>query len=331
MVGTMPEATPNANFTSLGGSSVHESENPEYREYRRQWMENPKKFIVREFPIHLDIEITNRCNLKCTFCDKLPLLAPDQFGDMDFDLYKRIIDEGGEHGLCGVKLSYRGEPLLHKQAAEMVAYAKQKGVLDIYFNTNGMLLTEKKSHQLIDAGLDRISISVEGTDPEAFEKDRIGARFDVILRNIDRLMNIRASRNVNYPRIRVQTVALPWIDLEEYSRFWGEHADETAAIDYKDVVNRDEELIDPEWACPQLWQRMTIEYSGEIMPCNNDDYRLLSPGAAPHKTVRECWLHEKVQAARDLHQKGMSHKPEACNGCPWRTTQILKKRDEMQG
>ena len=69
----MTKSVPNANFTFLGGQSVHESTDAKYLEYRRQWMENPKNFKVRDFPIHLDIEITNRCNLKCTFCDKLPL------------------------------------------------------------------------------------------------------------------------------------------------------------------------------------------------------------------------------------------------------------------
>ena len=73
-------AEPNANFVSLGGKSIHQSQDARYLEYRRRWMENPKNFMVEDFPIHLDIEVTNRCNLKCTFCDKLPYLKPEDFG-----------------------------------------------------------------------------------------------------------------------------------------------------------------------------------------------------------------------------------------------------------
>ncbi|MFC1823056.1 radical SAM/SPASM domain-containing protein [Thermodesulfobacteriota bacterium] len=324
----MIQPVPNANFISLGGISVNESADPKYLEYRRQWIENPKYFILRDFPIHLDIEITNRCNLKCTFCDKLPYISRDQTGDMDFELYKRIIDEGKEYELCSVKLSYRGESLLHPKVAEMVQYAKKKGIIDIYFNTNGMLLTEKMVLRLIDAGLDRISVSVEGTDPVAFERARCGAKFDRILKNVDRLLELRSQNGTKHPKVRIQTVALPSIDLAEYAEYWLPHCDEVAAIDYKeaDVVKRNKCLEDSDWACPQLWQRMTIEWDGAVIPCNNDDYRLLSPGNANGKSIHDCWHDPAVQIARELHKKGKSHLVEACNGCPWRTTQILRKQ-----
>jgi len=317
-------ATPNANFTSLSGTSVHQSTDERYLEYRRMWDENPRNFVVREFPIHLDIEATNRCNLKCTFCDKLPYLAPEDFGDIDYSLFTRIIDEGREKGLCSIKLSYRGEPLLHPRIADMVAYARKNGVLDVYFNTNAMLLTEAKAKALIDAGLNRISISVEGTDPKSFESARVGAKFDRIKRNAEMLKNLREQAGSSGPRIRMQTVALPGIDLEEYAGYWAPYCDETASIDYKEAEDRNTGLVAGNWACPQLWQRMTIEWDGRIMPCNNDDYRHLSPGNVKDMAVSDCWLAPRVQEARKLHMAGRSHEVAACNGCPWRTTQILK-------
>lgn len=324
----MVHAIPNANFTLLGGRSIHETDKPGYLEYRNQWFELPKKFIVREFPLHLDIEITNRCNLKCTFCDKLPLLSKDRIGDMSFDLYKRIIDEGKKYDLCSVKLSYRGEPLLHPMICEMVAYAKKHGVLDIYFNTNGMLLNEERVLKLIDAGLDRVSVSIEGTDPVKFERERKGASFDKILRNIERILELRQKAGAGHPKVRVQTVALPYVDLDDYVRFWQARSDEVAAVDQKDTEKRKTDLIDTEWACPQLWQRMTIEWDGTIIPCNNDDYHKLSPGNVKEISIYECWHHPIVRRAREFHMQGKSHFVNACNGCPWRTKQILKGWEE---
>jgi radical SAM protein with 4Fe4S-binding SPASM domain len=320
----MVKAKPDANFYSLGGLSVHNGHSPEYQEYRRAWQECPTDFVVRDFPLHLDIEITSRCNLRCTFCDKLPVLSKGQMGDMDFPLYRNILDEGAEGRLWAIKLSYRGEPLLHPRVVDMVAYAKARGVLDTYFNTNGMLLTEAMAHRLIDAGLDRISISMEGTDPEAFEKERRGAKFDQIMRNIDNLMELRSRLGCRHPRVRVQTVRLPGIDLEAYQIFWLDHCDEVAAVDYKDSANRVKGLVCHDWACPQLWQRMTIEWSGAIMPCNNDDFRHLCVGNVKEKTVASCWHDPLVQKARELHQRGLSHELQACDGCPWRTTQVSK-------
>ncbi len=320
----MVKATPNANFYSLGGRSVHEVKDAEYQEYRRSWLENPANFIVRDFPLHLDVEITSRCNLRCTFCDKLPLLSKDQQGDMSLAQYKKIINEGRAGRLWGLKLSYRGESLLHPDVVEMVAYAKANGVLDIYFNTNGMLLSESLSLQLMDAGLDRISISVEGTDPVAFERERRGAKFHRILQNLDRLMSLRTQKGYAHPRVRVQTVRFPDLDLEDYRRFWLNHCDEVAAVDYKDSTNRVKGLECRDWACPQLWQRMTIEWTGDIMPCNNDDYRRLCVGNVKERSIAAGWRDPLVQRARELHQSGQSHRVEACDGCPWRTAQLRK-------
>ena len=322
----MIRPVPNANFARLSRTSVHNNSSPEYLAYRRKWYEHPEEFIVDTFPIHLDIEVTNRCNLKCVFCDKLPYLSLDQMGDMDEHVYRKIIDEGEMYRLCSIKLSYRGEPLLHKKLPDMVAYAKRKDIIDVYFNTNGMLLTETLSKKLIDAGLDRISVSIEGNDPVAFEHERKGADFNKILSHIDGLVELRERMGVRHPMIRVQTVSLPRIDLKAYVRFWEEHADEVATIDFKEAEENERklDLNDPNWACPQLWQRMTIEWNGDITPCNNDDYLKLSPGNVQERSIADCWIDPIVERARRFHMKGESHRVEACNGCPWRTTQLLK-------
>lgn len=330
LIKDMTEIKPNANFYSLDGISVHDNKSEKYQEYRRAWIEYPSKFIIRDFPMHIDIETTSCCNLRCTFCDKLPLLKKDQLGYMDFAIYKKIIDEGAEYKLWGIKLSYRGEPLLHKNIVEMVKYAVQKGVLDVYFNTHGMLLTESMSERLIDAGLSRISISVEGTDPVAFEKKRIGAKFHVILKNIETLLNLREKRSVSHPKVRVQTVLFHDMDIESYKTYWQSRCDEVAAVDYKDESKREEGMVH-DWACPQLWQRMTIEWDGTVFPCNNDDLRFLSPGNVKEKTLYECWHDKNVETVRNFHRIGESHKVKDCNGCPWRTAQLRKLQAEGEG
>jgi len=71
---------------------------------------------------------------------------------------------------------------------------------------------------------------------------------------------------------------------------------------------------------------MTIEWDGRIMPCNNDDYRHLSPGNVSDVSVLNSWNAPVVRNARELHMQGRSHELQSCNGCPWRTTQIFKKQ-----
>ena len=318
------KVTPNSNFTSLKGNNMPENASEEYLDYRRCWMENPKNFILRDMPLHLDIEASSRCNLRCTFCDKLPLLKAGQLGNLRFDLFKKIIDQfSQECKLWGLKLSYRGEPLVNKQVPDMVRYAKEKGVLDVYFNTNAMFLDEQMSRRLIAAGLDRISISIDGITAEEYESVRIGAKFDILVNNLKTLNRLKQEYHVNYPKVRIQTVKFPETDADKYLSKWEKFADEIAMVDFKDESVRNTELRG-NWACPQLWQRLTIEWDGAVFGCNNDDLRGLDLGNAVKRSIYDCWHDENLMRIREMHKRGESHCVEDCNGCPWRTAQFNK-------
>lgn len=321
---------PNSNFESLAGNNQPENVSKEYLQYREAWMKYPKNFHLREIPLHLDIEASSLCNLRCTFCDKLPLLQKNQLGNLSFETFKKVMDqfsEGADKRLWGLKLSYRGEPLINKDVPQMVQYAKERGVLDVYFNTNGMLLTEDVSRKLILAHLDRISISIDGVNAKEYEAVRVGAKLDVVLENIQTLKRLREEYQVSYPKIRIQTVKLPNLDLEKYVNTWKVYADEVAAVDFKDESCRNTELRG-NWACPQLWQRMTIEWDGTIFGCNNDDVRGICLGNVNERSIYDCWHDERLKQIRQLHTEGKSHEVEDCNGCPWRTAQMKKEAIE---
>lgn len=316
------KVTPNSNFQSLGGSVTPENASAEYLEYRRCWMENPPAFILRDMPLDLDIEASSRCNLRCTFCDKLPNLKPGQLGTLDMALFKHIIDQfPPENPLWALKLSYRGEPLLNKQVPDMVKYAKEHGVLDVYFNTNGMFLDEEMCERLIDAKLDRISISIDGITAEEYESARLGAKFDKLVDGLECLNALKKERGISYPKIRIQTVKFPHTDADAYRKKWEKYADEIAMIDYKDESIRNTTLRG-KWACPQLWQRMTIEWDGTVLGCNNDDLRGINLGNAWERSIHDCWHDPRLEEIRRLHREGLSHEVPDCNGCPWRTAQF---------
>ena len=93
-------------------------------------------------PVKLWIETTSRCNLSCTLCPNKDLDG-EQKGDMDLDLYKKIIDEAKDF-VYEVNLFHRGEPLLHPDIIDMIEYAKKSG-LKTRIHTNGVLLNEELS------------------------------------------------------------------------------------------------------------------------------------------------------------------------------------------
>ncbi len=323
----------NANFHTATERSVFDERqaNPQFQEYRRRWSEQPASFQAGNFPIHLDIESTGVCNLRCPFCaTTMKNWGPDVPGYIKMDLFREILDEGASEGLCSIKLSFRGEPTLHPQLSSMVAYAKRKGILDVYFNTNATLLTEKLIHELIDAGLDRISISFEGITREIYEGYRVGAKFEKVLENILLLRQIRDERGMKIPQIRVQSVMLPELK-EEFARyvdFWKPVADEVAYLDLRQEGPQDDHRGRvADWACPFLWQRMTILWDGTVLPClmhGVPDFSLMSLGKIGQKSLGQMWRDEQASRYRELHKAGRAHELEACDRCSYRAMELKK-------
>lgn len=317
----------NSNFHHIAGENLFEKKDIHFKEYRQKWIKWPATFHSGEFPLFIDIEVTSACNLNCHFCGTTFRGKTIERGYMSFDIVKKIIDEGIENDLYGVKFNIRGEPLLHPQIHDFVKYAKRKGLIDVYFNTNAMLLSEETANKLIDAGLDRLSISFEGYTKDIYERHRSGAKYETVLSNIEKIQSLKKRLGVEYPKIRIQTVMLPDIEpiFEDYKKFWAERVDEVGFLDYKEMKVRKSGIEYP-WACPQIWQRMAVWWDGTILPCNHDDGGLLVLGNIQKNTIKEAWRSGKLNYIRETHKVGMAHKISACDGCYLRDSEILKLR-----
>ncbi len=322
----------NNNFHTATKETVFDKKtDTRFLKYRALWNENPERFIAGEFPLHLDIESSSVCNLRCPFCATTHnRWGRDKRGFMDFDLFRKIIDEGADNDLYAIKLSLRGEPLLHPDLVRMVAYAKRKGIIDVYFNTNAVLLNEELFGKLIDAGLDRISISIEGFRKEVYEKFRVGAKFERLIENVGRLRHMRESRGVAFPQIRIQTVLLEELKgcFKEYVNFWKKYADEVSYLDARqEGAGCGFAGKEAAWACPFLWQRMTILRDGTILPClmhGIDDFASMIIGNAGECSIKDIWKGAEANFRRKLHEGGKSHEIQACRQCSYREMEVEK-------
>lgn len=138
--------------------------------------------------MNLMIELTNRCTLRCPTC------FSHQDGrvkkDMGMSDFRRIIDES--NGLIdSISLYNYGEPLLNGKLLEMILYAKMKGVRFIKVATNAMQLTPAKAKKIILAGLDYISISMDGATPDTYKQFRKGGRFETVVAHTRELVKLR--------------------------------------------------------------------------------------------------------------------------------------------
>ena len=108
-------------------------------------------------PSCLNIEVTNRCNAACSFCPNPGLKRARQ--DMEWHIYRKAIDETTD-ATPFVTLSGFGEPLLHPEIVRMVRYAKERGVMRLALETNGISLDEAKAGELFASGLDFLVLNM---------------------------------------------------------------------------------------------------------------------------------------------------------------------------
>ncbi len=160
--------------------------------------------IAAEDPVCLYLETTNRCNLLCTTCPRtFEELEPPS--DMSWDLFTSIVDQFPN--IERVVLHGVGEPMMVAELPVMVKYLKDRGVY-VLFNTNGTLMREKKSRELIDAGLDEMRISLDAAEPKAFEAVRGRDLFHRILRNIKNFVALKKRIGAENPRLSLWLTGL---------------------------------------------------------------------------------------------------------------------------
>lgn len=300
-----------------------------YWEYRRKWEEHPKNHTVEAFPVHLDIEATSNCNLLCTMCPRTEMVENGTFWkvkEFDFDLYARLVDEGAQKGLCSIKFNYLGEPLMNRRLVEMIRYAKDRGVVDVMFNTNATLLTERLARELIGAGLDKLFFSFDSPFREHYNQIRVNANYDKTLRNIKRFMAIREETGSKKPFTRVSMVRMSENEAEwlAFKELFEPIVDAVAWVDYIEHTSQsgtEAKIAAPKtkggkpFCCPQLWQRMFVHPDGVVTVCCVDSARKLTVGNIHNKTVEEIWTGPEYQKLRELHATGRIDEIPECANC----------------
>ena len=161
-----------------------------FEKYREQWNAMNRFELETEFPLFLQLETNQICNLKCPSC---PIGQDD--GDqkyissekMDWDMYKKIILEGEKYECPSLEPQGTNEPFLDQNLEGYIKFAADHGFMDIMLNTNGTLLPEERSRKFLKSGITRLRFSLDAATKETYEKVRLGGKYDVTMRYIRKL------------------------------------------------------------------------------------------------------------------------------------------------
>ncbi len=169
-------------------------------------------------PSRLYIECTAACNISCTEACCAPetgITRTRQAGMLDFELFRRVVDEVGA-SLVRIDFFNYGEAFLHKRAVEMCEYIKSAFPhVYLYTSTNGLALSLDQARRLVHSGIDEVTFSVDGATPESYVKYRQRGRFDVAIANLRAMADEKRRAGRDVPFLNWRYILFKWNDSDE--------------------------------------------------------------------------------------------------------------------
>src|SRR4051794_18427947 len=169
-------------------------------------------------PGRMFIECTAACNISCTQACCAPetgITRTRQAGMLDFDLFRRVIDEAGPT-LGRIDFFNYGEAFLHKRAIEMCEYIKaQFPHIYLYTSTNGLALTEERARRLVHSGIDEVTFSIDGATPESYVQYRQRGDFNKAIANLTAAVDEKRRHHRDVPFINWRYILFTWNDSDE--------------------------------------------------------------------------------------------------------------------
>jgi cyclic pyranopterin phosphate synthase len=208
----------------------------------------------------LRVSITDRCNYKCVYCRTGEVGA--QYPELDIEEYLRLIRLFVDLGIEKVRLT-GGEPLLRPGLLDLIRELGQLRTLggeplDLALTTNGHLL-EGMAGALKNAGLQRVTVSMDAVDAEVFERiTRVPGSFDKVLRGV------RAAREIGLTPLKINCVLMRGFNDDQLEAFAHFARAEDVAVRFIEFMPLEEgRLWSPEIVVPMA---EIVERIGRAMP-----------------------------------------------------------------
>lgn len=287
-------------------------------------------------PFILFVDPSNVCNFNCKFCPTGHQDLMKKIGRvkcyMEFDLYKKIIDDLSEfeNPIKVLRMYKEGEPMLNPNFVGMVRYAKYKGIKYIDTTTNGFLINKKRMKPIIDAGLDKINISVNGLSDEQFLKfARVRVDFNKYVQNIKDLYEIKGNCE-----IVIKTTG-DYLTEEDKNKFYNIFNDYCDRIFIENTANCWPEFdvevntgikiskekgiynqqINEVRTCPYIFYQMCINSDGTVSVCFLDWEHKCIIGDTKIQTLKEIWNSIGTKFYQITNLEGNRNDLTLCKNC----------------
>ena len=310
-----------------------------YRDYRQALSLAASGEVIPPFPLQIDMDVIDTCNLACTNCSEN--IRPWTRTKLDLELiFRDPVFETGR--LAAANLGRGSEPfLLPEETFALIAFLRQREVMDIWTHTNGHLITPEIIRRLVDLQVSWVTVSIDAFSDQTYQQVR-GRNLARVVDNIHALLAHRAERGSMFPLVRVSAIALPenLHELSAFHDYWMEHVEAVDIQPFWDCLPIGADAVAPAEASPYFrrpdspvcslynW-RMGVHPSGRVAPCCmsygilDDDLCLGTIGGSV--TLLDLWRGDKLKRLRADHaQPGGPCAFKACRHCLSHTYQLIR-------
>ncbi len=289
-----------------------------------------RKSMHSGMPFSLSIEPTTSCNLRCQECPGGLKQFTRPQGMMAIRDFQNAIGEAG-NSLTYLMFYFQGEPLLNPDLFRMIEHARKKRIYTAT-STNAQHLNDENARRLVESGLDRLIISLDGCDQEIYEKYRVGGDIEKVKDGVRNVMKWKKKLHSSGPYVIIQFLVLKSNEhqireVKQLSKELGaDRLDLKTAQVYQ--FEKDTELIpdNPEYAryirgrdgswelkkrirnrCFRMWSGAVITWDGMVVPCCFDKDAAHQLGKLDHFSLKEIWRGEaynkfRMQILKDRSQ-----------------------------
>jgi radical SAM protein with 4Fe4S-binding SPASM domain len=279
-----------------------------------------KSPVMEGLPWAISIEPTTSCNLRCPECPSGLRSFTRPTGNMSLELFKNTIDQLSPH-LIYLTLYFQGEPLLNRHFIEMVKYAKLNRIY-VATSTNGHFLDDVSAKAIVESGLDRLIISLDGIDQSTYEKYRVGGNLSTVHQGISNLIKWKKELRVKQPIIELQFLVLGTNEhqIPEIKRYARSLKVDKFSLKSAQLYNKeDNPFLTTKKAysryeittegklelksrlpdhCYRMWHSPVITWDGKVLPCCFDKDASHILGDLAESSFEKIWKSSKYSGYR---------------------------------
>lgn len=298
--------------------------------------------IPLDSPLSMYVEPTRTCNFKCFYCmhstrgEKGGVLEQTGFrlAHMDMDLYEKLVCDimNFPTPVKRVCFSGLGEPLMNPKLPEMIGKLRQAGFegrIDVI--SNGALLTHELSDALIEAGLNRLQISIQGLNQQQYEENcGVAVDVDKLMAELDYFHQRAQGTNTTLFIKIIDIMLKSEADREQFFQMFSDLCD-TIFVEHLVVMeqqmgdhggrtdhtrNLNGELVEKRMVCGVMFYFLQINIDGETFPCSTPGLpNAFSMGCVKEQTLQEIWNGERRRGLMCKNLKDGYATIPACSQC----------------